>query len=205
MRLVIDPNTPKWRQLKTAAEHLENGEAIAFPTDTTYALGASIKSKNAIEKLYELKRMSRKKPLSILCRDLSDISRYAVVSDYAYRTMKRLLPGPYTFILPATREVPRIMQDAARKTVGIRVPNCPLTLGLLEQLGHSIVATSAQPTGDIPLEDPIEIEERFGHGLALVIDSGIRAYSPSTVVNLIGGVPEILREGSGSIEAILSE
>jgi len=196
----IDPEHPQPRLIERAAAHLEAGEVIAYPTDTYYAIGCDLSNKKAIQALYRLKQRPAGKPLSFLCADLSEISRYAKVSNYAYRVMKRLVPGPYTFILPATRLTPEIAMTR-QKTVGIRVPDAAIPMALVERLGQPLLTTSAT-FGDENLDDPREIKARLGHGLGIIIDGGYQQDEPSTVLSLLDDTLEVLREGKGSTEGL---
>jgi len=200
MRIEINPQHPEPRKIRRAVDALRAGGVIAYPTDTVYGLGCDILQKKAIDRVYEIKRMPRDQPLAFVCPDLSDIARYAVVDNPSYRVMRRLLPGPYCFILPATREVPRLLM-LKRKTVGIRVPSHPVTLALVRELGNPIVSTTAVGEDGEPLNDPDEIDDRF-RGLDLVLDAGYGGLVPSTVVDLTGTSPQILREGAGAIEGV---
>ncbi len=180
---------------------LLDGAIIAYPTDTQYGIGCDLFQKKAIEKIYRLKKRSPKKPFSFICSDLTDIAEYAKVSNYAYRTMRRLLPGPYTFILEGTRMVPKIMVNN-RKEAGIRVPQHNICLALVEELGHPIINTTATTDDDAVLSDPEEIEQVFKGSVDLVIDGGPVPNMPSTVVSLIGDEPVIQREGLGETATI---
>ncbi|RME25731.1 MAG: threonylcarbamoyl-AMP synthase [Deltaproteobacteria bacterium] len=199
MIIQINPQHPQPRLIRRVVEALAQGAVIAYPTDTVYGIGCDIFSKSGIERIYQLKDRSRKKPLSFVCADLKDISRYAQVPDHAYRIMKKYLPGPYTFILEATKEVPRIMMSK-RKTVGIRVPDNPICLALVRELMHPIISTSANLHGDPPICDPREIDQKLGKVLDLVIDGGPLPNVPSTVVDLTGEFPYVIREGKGPID-----
>lgn len=197
--LEVDAEHPQPRHVERAVALLSNGGVIAYPTDTYYGLGCDLFSKKAIERLYQLKDRNRKKPLSFLVPDLSDVAKYALVSNFAYRTMKSLTPGPFTFILPATRQVPEMMMTK-QKQVGIRVPDAPLARALAAGLGHPIVTTSATNREGEPLIDPKDIKELLGHGLDLILDGGVTENEPSTVLSLIGDELEVLREGKGKLE-----
>lgn len=198
MILKINPENPPERLLRQTVDALKKGGLIAYPTDTCYAIGCDLYNTRGIARIYQLKRRPLGKPFSFICGDLKNISEYAQVGNYAYKTMKRLLPGPYTFILEASRLVPKILQTK-RHTVGIRVPDHPIALGLVRILGHPIISTSAS-LPDSPVEsDPYEIEEKFKPHLALVIDAGIILPAPSSVISLIEDVPEVIREGKGDV------
>jgi len=188
------------RLIKKAVDILQKGGIIVYPTDTVYGLGCHLFNKKGIEKIYDIKKRSPKKPLSFICSDLKDISQYARVSDYAYKTMKRLLPGPYTFILEASRLVPKIIMPK-RQTTGIRVPDNPICLALLKELGSPIISTSVKDEKGELLSDPYFIEERFGRVVDMVIDGGKLMPEPSSVINLVDDRIEIIRTGKGDISS----
>src|SRR5580704_7655454 len=198
MLLSIHPDHPEPRKIQRAVEALAGGAVIAYPTDTVYGLGCDLTNKHAIDRLYELTRMERSHPLAFACPDLGDIARYAIVDNQVYRVLRRFLPGPYTFILAATREVPKLVQ-MKRKTVGIRVPACEATRALARELGRPIISSTAVLPGGEPFVDPHEIDDAF-HGLALVLDGGAGGLVPTTVIDLTTSPPEIVREGAGSVD-----
>lgn len=200
MLLAINPEHPEPRKIERAAQILRDGGIISYPTDTVYGLGCDLMNKQAIEKLYQLKGMPRNKQLAFLCPDLSNIAKYAIVENTAYRLLKHFLPGPYCFILKATREVPRFVQTK-QKTVGIRVPEHPVAHALLEALGRPIVNTTACEVGEEPIIDPWTIHDTFP-GLELVLEADSCGSVPTTVVDLSQDDVEILREGAGSIEEL---
>ncbi len=197
MLLSINPNHPEPRKVRRAVDALLTGAVIAYPTDTVYGLGCDLTNKHAIERLYAIKRMDRSHPLSFVCPDLSDIARYAIVDNQVYRVLRRFLPGPYTFVLQATREVPKLVQ-MRRKTVGIRVPACEATRALARELGRPLVSSTAARPGEPPFVDPHEIDQAF-RGLALVLDAGAGGLVPTTVIDLTTTPPSVLREGAGSV------
>ncbi len=197
LRLPIDRDFPEPRIIAHAVAFLETGGVISYPTDTHYGIGCSIFNKDAIDSIYRLRSLSEEHLLSFLCPDLSDIARYALIENEAYRIMKRYLPGPYTFILRATPEVPRIFQSK-RKTVGIRVPNHPVTLALARTFRKPIVSSSAK-LGDRVLSSPEQISEEMGHGLDLVLDAGPLDGEDSSVIDLSGPYPVVIREGAGDV------
>ncbi|MFB3925886.1 MAG: L-threonylcarbamoyladenylate synthase [Syntrophales bacterium] len=199
MIIAINKDNPQKRLIRKAADILRQGGIIVYPTDTIYGLGCDLFNKRGIERIYEIKRRSKKQPLSFICADLKDISRYAIVSNYVYKTMKRLLPGPYTFILEASRLVPKILLQK-RNTVGIRVPDNRICLSLVSELSNPIINTSAKLEEDEILSDPTEIEKRL-RPVDLVIDGGILASEPSSVISLVNDVPEVLRVGKGDVSA----
>lgn len=200
MVLKINPQTPPDRLLRQVVKVLTDGGLIGYPTDTGYALGGDLYNTRGIARLYQLKRRPLSKPFSFICADLKNISEYARVGNYAYKAMKRLLPGPYTFILEASRLVPKILQTR-RRTVGIRVPDHPISLGLVRLLGHPIISTSAALPEEPPETDPYEIEEKFKPHLALVIDAGVVPSAPSSIIAFIDDVPEVIRAGKGDVSA----
>ena len=195
-RLRIDPEHPKMRHIQRAVEVLRSGGVIIYPTDTIYGLGCDIFNRDAVKRVYHIKGKNYKSPLSFICPDLKEISRYAYVSNMAYRIMRKALPGPYTFVLPATNLVPKLLLSN-RKTVGIRVPDHPICLELLKQFGGPIVSTSVVGENGELLNDPDEIERQYKHRVDLMLDAGILGLTPSTVVDLTSEKPVILREGKG--------
>jgi len=199
--LNINTVHPDVRLIRKAVAALRDDKMIAYPTDTVYGLGASLFSKKAIEKIYMLKPHKKKKPLTFVCADLKDISRYAHVSDEAFRIMKKLAPGPYTFILSATREVPRLVMTP-RKTVGVRIPDNSVCQAIIAELGNPIISTSAMSQDREYIDDPETILDNLGHALEYVIDGGPLPYEPSTVLDLSGAAPVIVREGKGDISGL---
>lgn len=192
----VDSRHPQPRVVERAVQVLEAGGLIAYPTDTYYGIGCDLGARKAIDRLYAVKGRAKKKPLSLLCPDLSDVSKYAVVSNFAYRTMRQLTPGPFTFVLEATRLVPVLMRNKQRH-VGIRVPQAPVMLAITERLGRPVVTTSAAtPSGEV-LTDARAIKDALGHCLDLVVDGGLQPNEPSTVVSLVGDQIEVLRQGKG--------
>lgn len=197
--LTIDPEHLKGRHLGRAVEVLRSGGVIIYPTDTIYGLGCDITNKEAIERVRRIKGRSHRKPMSFVCADLSNVSRYARVSTFAYRILKRCLPGPYTFVLPATRETPRILQTK-QKTVGLRVPDHPVPLALITELGNPIISTSANLSDQEVLTDPRDLQKVLGGQVDLVLECGLLPVMPSSVISLIEDRVEILREGRGDLE-----
>jgi tRNA threonylcarbamoyl adenosine modification protein (Sua5/YciO/YrdC/YwlC family) len=196
MIISINSENPQQRLINRVCEVLDKGGLIAYPTDTFYGIGCDLFNKKGIQRIYKLKNRPLSKPFSFICDSLKEISHYAQVSNYAYKTMRRLLPGPYTFILEGTKMVPKIMLTK-RKTVGIRVPDNKICLAIVITLGRPIISTSAG------LDDPYEINESFSPNLDIVIDGGGLYPSPSSVISLIGDVPEIIRAGKGDVSSFL--
>jgi tRNA threonylcarbamoyl adenosine modification protein (Sua5/YciO/YrdC/YwlC family) len=200
MLLEINCQNPQPRLIKKAIDVLRGGGVIIYPTDTVYGLGCDLFNKRGIEKIYEIKKRAKKQPLSFVCADLKDISRYAIVSDFAYKTMRRFLPGPYTFILPASRLVPKIILPK-RQTTGIRVPDHPICMALVQELGQPIISTSVKTDDGELLNDPFLIREKFGHCVDLIIDGGVIPSIPSSVISLVDDQVEVIRVGKGDVFA----
>ncbi len=198
----LHPVTPQLRFINKAVEALEDGGVVIYPTDTVYGIGCDIFNKAALERVYTIKHEAGTKLFSFICSDLKDISRYAKVSDYAYKAMKKLLPGPYTFVLPAAREVPKKLWTK-RNTVGIRIPNNPIALTLVKELGRPIVSTSVTSRKGDLLYDPFEIRAIFNFQVDLMLAAGALNGEPSSIVDLSGDEPEIIREGSGDISMFI--
>ncbi len=198
MLIRINPDNPQPRLINQIVDTLKQGGVIAYPTDTNYGIGCDIMNKKAIEKIYQLKQRSKKQPFSFICADLKHISDYAKVSTFAYRNMKRLLPGPYTFILPGSKMVPKIMLTK-RKTAGIRVPDNAIALAIATELGNPVLSTSAtDPDGNV-FEDPSLLHDWFENKIDMVIDGGPVTGRDSSVVSLIDDIPEIIRYGAGDV------
>lgn len=198
MILAINPKNPQLRLVRKVIEVLEKGGVIGYPTDTVYGVGCDLFNQEAIRKIHRLKKMEGKKPLSFICSDLKDISRYAHVSNYAYKMMKRLLPGPYTFVLTATKLVPKIAMTK-QNTVGIRIPDNNICLSLVRELGHPIISTSVYKPDEGLYNDPAEIEERFAKQLDLVIDGGVIVAEHSSIIDLTDEFPIVIRKGKGDV------
>jgi tRNA threonylcarbamoyl adenosine modification protein (Sua5/YciO/YrdC/YwlC family) len=199
MLLEINPENPEPRKVRRAVEMLEAGEVIAYPSDAAYGLGCDLFNRKAIDRLYQIKGLDRSQKLAFVCRDLGDVARYAVMHDAVYRILKQYLPGPYTFVLEATREVPKIVQSP-RKTVGVRIPDHAVALALTRELGRPIISTTAARHGAEPNPDPREIDFQF-RGLSLVLDAGPGGTVPTSVVDLTGAQPKVLRAGAGDVRA----
>jgi tRNA threonylcarbamoyl adenosine modification protein (Sua5/YciO/YrdC/YwlC family) len=203
MALSVHPKDPEPRKIEAVAEELRRGAVVVCPTDTVYAFACSAHQPKAIERLARLKGAKPGKAnLSLICSDLGQLSLYArAIDTAAFRIMKRALPGPYTFILPASGEVPKLFQNSKR-TVGIRVPDHAVPRALVDALGHALVVTSVHDSDEVIeyTTDPSLIEERMGAAVDLVVDSGIGGIEPSTVIDLTTGSPDIVREGKGPVE-----
>ena len=198
MLININQQNPQLRLIHQVVEILKKGGIVVYPTDTYYGMGCDIMNKKAIEKIYQLKQRNKSIPFSFICSGLKNISDYAKVSNYAYKTMKRLLPGPYTFILEGSRLVPKIMLTK-RKTAGIRVPDNPICLALVNELENPLLTTSAtMPDGTI-FHDASLIHDFFGNRVDAVVDGSIVPGQPSSVISLIDDIPEVIRKGIGDV------
>ncbi len=200
--LSINSQNPQMRLIRKAVDVLQDGGVIIYPTDTVYGLGCDLSNKRGIERIYDIKKRSKKQPLSFVCSDLKHISQYARVTDYAYKTMKRLLPGPYTFILEASRLVPKIILPK-RPTTGIRVPDNEICLSLIRELGQPIISTSVQTADGEDLGNPAIIDEYFRNIADLIIDGGVILPEPSSVISLVDDQIDILRIGKGDVSAFI--
>ncbi|ANY17205.1 L-threonylcarbamoyladenylate synthase [Bordetella pseudohinzii] len=198
LHLTIHPDNPQVRLLKQAAQWISDGGLVAVPTDSSYAVAARLDDKDAADRLRRLRGLDERHHLTLLCRDLAEIGHFAKVDNRQYRLLKLATPGPWTFILEATREVPRRVSHPSRKTIGIRVPDHGVALALLEQVGSPLLSTTLIPKGEEDaLNDPEEIGQRYAHELAAVIDAGACAQHPTTVIDLTGAEPAVLRRGRG--------
>lgn len=196
----IHPRDPQPRRVKAIVDIIHSGGLIAYPTDSSYAFGCHIGDKNAIDRIHRIRRTDKKHNFTLVCADLSEISVYARVDNWAYRMLKSMTPGPYTFVLPATREVPKRLQNPKRRTIGLRVPDHRLVQVMLAELGEPIMSSTLSLPGEsMPLTDPLEIEERIGHQIEAIIDAGPAGIEPTTVLDLSGGSVEILRAGRGDV------
>ena len=198
MIVTINSKNPQMRLIRRVVGVLQEGGVIVYPTDTVYGMGCDLFNPVAIQKVHRLKKTRAGKPLSIICSDLKDISQYAYVSNYAYKVMKRLLPGPFTFILKATKLVPKIAQTK-QKTVGIRIPDNKICLALARELRHPIISTSVSKADESLYNDPAEIDERFGNQLSLVIDGGVIVAEHSSIIDLTDDIPKVIRTGKGDV------
>jgi tRNA threonylcarbamoyl adenosine modification protein (Sua5/YciO/YrdC/YwlC family) len=203
MIVKIHQENPEPRVIRKAAEIMAAGGIVIYPTDTVYGLGCSVENKNAIEKIYLIKRQRTDKPFSFICSDLTHISEYARVSNAAFKTMKHLIPGPYTFILPAGRmkALPKILVSK-RKSVGIRVPDSRVALDLVKQLGHPILSTSVTTDDGEVLNDPAIIGEQFNNIVEMIIDGGVLTSEPSTILDLTDENPVVVRQGAGDVSML---
>jgi len=196
----IHPTHPQARLIRKAAEIVRAGGLIAYPTDSCYALGCHLGDARALARLRRIRGVEEQHHLTLMCRDLSEIATYAIVNNVQYRLLRAATPGSYTFILRATREVPRRLMHPRRKTIGVRVPDHAVAQALLAELGGPMLSATLSLPGDpTPLSDPIGIRERLEHSLDLVVDSGTCGVEPTTVIDLTGEQPQVVRLGRGSL------
>lgn len=198
-----NPERPKKKVTELILRTMQEGGVIAYPTDTHYGIGCDLFNIRSIRKLYTMKRLDPKRALSIICRDMKDISTYAVLSDFSFDIVKWYLPGPFTFVLKARKIIPKLLMTD-RKEVGVRIPAHPVPVGIAALCGRPVINTSARIAGEEVMTDPRVIEKTFGENLSLVVDGGILVSDPSTVVRLADDVPELLREGKGALNDRIS-
>lgn len=199
----IHPTHPQPRLVAAAVQAIRNGALIAYPTDSSYALGCHIGDKRAMDRIRRIRRADKDHNFTLVCSDLSEISLYARVDNWAYRLLKSMTPGPYTFILPATREVPKRLQNPKRRTIGLRVPDHPVVQAMLESLGEPIMSsTLTLPGDDRPMTVAHEIDARIGHEVDVIVDAGPTGIEPTTVIDLSHGGIEVLRVGRGDVSAL---
>lgn len=197
----IHPDNPQHRLIRQASEIVREGGIIVYPTDSAYALGCHIGDKKALDKIRQIRQLDKNHNFTLMCRDLSELSVYAKVDNQVYRSIKAHTPGPYTFILEATSEVPRRLMHPKRKTIGLRVPGNPIALELLEDLGEPIMSvTLIMPGDEYPLTDPYDIRDMLEHHVDLIVEGGYCGLEPTTVVDLSGDTPVIVRQGMGQFE-----
>ncbi len=202
MLLQINPENPQMRLIRQVVDVLRKGGVVAYPTDTVYGIGCGIMDKRAIKRVHQIKHQPLDKPFSFICPGLNELSKYARVTNYAYKNLKRLLPGPYTIILEGSREVPKMMLTR-RKEVGIRVVDHPIVQAMVGELGYPILSTSATDANGQYYMQAWEIQEALGHLLDIVIDGGPVLGEPSSVISLVGDVPQVIRQGAGPLEEFL--
>jgi len=202
-RFDVHPVDPQLRLLRQAAQLIDHGGIGALPTDSSYALVCHLDDKTAVDRLRRIRAVDPRHHLTLICRDLSEIAVYARIDNAQFRLIRQATPGPYTFILEATREVPRRLSHPSRKTIGIRVPDHPVALGLLEVLGQPLISTTLILPGDeLPLNDGAEIAERIGAEIDFIVDAGACGIEPTTVVDLSGTLPVVVRRGRGPLDRL---
>ena len=198
--LQLHPVSPQKRFVRQAVEVLRGGGVIVYPTDSCYALGCHIGDKAALQRIRDIRQTDRNHHFTLVCRDLAEVGKYAMVDNWQYRLLKSVTPGPYVFVLQATKEVPRRVSHPSRKTIGLRVPDHAITLAILEELGQPLLGSTLIMPGETePLNDPEEIRARLEKQLDLVIDGGACVCEPSTVIDLTGAEPVLVRAGRGSL------
>ncbi len=202
----IHPENPQARLIKQAVEIIRKGGVVIYPTDSSYAMGCQIGDKSAIERVRRLRKLDDKHNFTLICRDLSQLGLFAKVDTGAFRLLKAHVPGPYTFILNATREVPRLLLHDKRRTIGLRVPDHPISHALLEELGEPLMSVSLIMPGEtLPMTDPYEMRQLLEHQVDLIIDGGFGGVSASTVINLADGEPQVVRVGCGDPSPFMAE
>lgn len=202
----IHPDNPQDRLIRQAVDIIRRGGIVAYPTDSAYALGCHIGDKNALDRIRTIRQLDKHHNFTLMCRDLSELATFARVDNHVFRVLKNHTPGPFTFILPGTSEVPRRLMHPKRKTIGLRVPDNRIALALMEVLGEPLMSSSLILPGDtMPMSDPEDIRERMEHQLELVIDGGNCGLEPTTVVDLTGDIPEVIRAGKGDASAFIPD
>lgn len=203
-RISIHPDNPQPRLLAQCAARMNGGALVAMPTDASYVLCCRMDQRAAVDRMRALRRLDDKHLLTLICQDLSELAQYAQVDNRQYRFLREWTPGAYTFILPATREVPRRLWHPSRRTVGLRVPDSPTVLGLIAALGQPLLASSLIPPGeDEPMTDPDDIDDRFGSQIDLIVDGESGRFEPTTVIDMTGDEPVVVREGRGPVDRMV--
>lgn len=201
----IHPENPQQRLIAQAAAIIRSGGVIIYPTDSCYAIGCHLGDKNAVERIRRIRQVNNQHDFTLVCRDLAEVGTYARLDNIAFRLIKNITPGPYTFILPATGEVPRRLLNPKRKTIGIRIPDNAIVSSLLDSLGEPIMSTTLILPGDeYPMTDPYDMRDTLDKQVDLIIDGGFCGMEPTSVISLLDGVPEVLREGKGDVSSIES-
>lgn len=203
-RIAIHPTHPQSRLLRAAVEVLRDDGVVVYPTDSTYALGCRMESKDGQARIHAIRRDDERHYLTLVCPDLSSLATHARVDNQAFRLLKSLTPGPYTFILQASREIPKRILDPKRKTIGLRIPDHSVAQALLAELGEPVLsATLTDPKLELPLPDPDDLFDRYGHAIDLMLDAGACGLEPTTIIDLTGPRPLLVREGCGDVSRVL--
>lgn len=199
----VHPTHPQPRRIAAIVEEIRRGGLIAYPTDSSYAFGCHIGDKRAMDRIHAIRKTDKNHNFTLVCSDLSEISTYARIDNWAYRLLRSLTPGPYTFILQATRQVPKRLQNPKRRTIGIRVPEHAVVQAILKELGEPIMSsTLTLPGADMPLNDALDIDEKIGDRIELIVDAGPTGIEPTSVIDLSGGSVRILRQGRGDTSSL---
>ena len=199
----LHPTDPQPRRVAEIVAAIRAGALVAYPTDSSYAIGCHIGDKKAMDRIHRIRRTDKNHNFTLVCRDLSEISIYARIDNWAYRLMKSLTPGPYTFILQATREVPKRLQNPKRRTIGLRVPDHPVVAAILDSLSEPLMSSTLQlPGDDMPLTDPFEIDSRIGHEIEVIIDAGPTGIEPTSFIDLSADSVQVLRVGRGDVSSL---
>ncbi len=199
----IHPHNPQQRLIRRAVEIINKGGVVVFPTDSSYALGCHLGDKRALDRIRAIRRLDDKHNFTLICSDLTELSNFAKVGNDSFRLIKSLTPGPFTFVLKATKEVPKRLMHPKRKSVGLRIPNHPVAQALLQELGEPLFSTTLiLPDGEASMSDPYEIRDRIEHEVDLIIDAGDIAYEPTTIISMVDGDAEIVRQGVGIAEML---
>lgn len=194
----LHPDNPQPRLIKRCCEIIREGGVVIYPTDSSYALGCAMDNKNGLERVRSIRKLDEDHNFTLICADLSQVSSFARIDNESFRLIKSLTPGPFTFILPATRETPKRLQHSKRKTIGIRLPDDPITEAVVTELGEPLFSSTLLLPGDEQaMNDPEDIRDRLGREVDLIIDSGMVAHEPTTIIDLTGSSPEIIRQGKG--------
>ncbi len=200
----MHPTDPQPHRVAEVVRIIRSGGLIAYPTDSSYAFGCHIGDSKAISRIHRIRRTDKKHNFTLVCRDLSEIGVYARVDNWAYRLIKSMTPGPYTFILPATREVPKRLQNPRRRTIGLRVPDHPVVRAMLDELDEPIMSSTLLLPGDeMPVTDALEIERRIGHDIEVIIEAGPVGIEPTSVIDMTEGYAKVLRIGRGDVSALV--
>ncbi|MDV3241303.1 MAG: threonylcarbamoyl-AMP synthase [Methylocaldum sp.] len=199
----IHPDNPQARLIRRSVEIIREGGVIVYPTDSSYAFGCQMDNKSGLDRIRRIRQLEEDHNFTLVCRDLSQISTFAKINNEAFRLIKSLTPGPFTFILKATRETPRRLQHSKRKTIGIRLPDNPITLALVAELNEPLFSsTLILPGDDDAMTDPEDIRDRLEKEVDLIIDAGVVPYTPTTIIGFIEDTPEIVRQGSGIVASL---
>lgn len=200
----IHPDNPQLRLIRGVVDIIKEGGVVVYPTDSCYAIGCQIGNKKAVERIRQIRQLDDKHNFTLMCRNMAEMSDYAMVDNIAYRLIKGITPGPYTFVLPAMKIVPKRLLHPKRKTIGVRVPDNAITLALLEELGEPILSsTMILPGEDLPMMDPYDMRDSIGNQVDLIIDGGYCGLEPTTVIEMLNEGPEIVRRGKGADELVL--